>query len=753
MSLTQDGAVVSALAPQAQTAPFHPALVGFIGDSLRMHSMRNVSRLFSTFDFFSDKEALNRLNRQNLTTMALQGSFYPTDGNLSPNNKKVRIKHYDALAMIGAQMSRGQLGLKNNNVTVKRWEYLGSGNAFINYARFPTVLRYRSQQKQFTAPVSMIVGYSSFKPSENKNGQVGVLPHNAKWTEVKLQPNAGSNQTIQVFVDSVLVGDESCWLSILASLENSYPVNGTYIWFYPEVNDEYFAHGAIFGHPSNCKITGASLGMAVFAAVSGWAPVFYTGYIKYIQPGKVLSRPTFSREGVNVAAQYDVQQVFKQLNFVDTVRDIPMKIALALACGGVIIFPSSDEYMKPMNSFIGLENTRNDFRAMMKIFPSIYTMSMAQDGVPVLDPNGNNYAANWMFMGSTVTEFSVLSSLASLAAALVEYDDNPAMIGYHETDQTLNLLRGQRDAHQAEIKKRNEPFKEERKKVRESFAKKTITQETFNDDMLRIATQQKDQNKARAEKKKSEVKQAKAQFRAPKIANNDLLKTWINDRKETFESRAYTHGTAKQKAAIRKMWPSVAALRRIAKGKAIQMLMKDPNFIIARGGGRLSFAHHLRNRLVKTLKSNGIEDHNQIATLANSTFERHKTLMPIDENDVDDILKDKFVPREAEKPGEDEAAVDVSNLPTSKALVTRNNSGRNANDDDDANAMMQTKRPPLQQNNNNNQMVKWSPNNNNNAATAGPSSNNQKQVIPWTQQNQQPFPGMDSLDQIFGTQN
>jgi len=341
---------------------------------------------------------------------------------------------------------RGQLSPGGN---VDRWETMTAADNrpapfFFNVCSFPTVIRYSiakagSRARDVGAyPVGYRVCYSSFQPldyatSPDVNPDQALLPHRADWLDVKLDPDSGSNQPITVHVDKRLIGDNNCFRSLLAALQNSFAVDGSWLYFYPDVSENVLHNNPIFRDWQNHKITGASLGMAVFACVSGWENIFYTGFVKYLLPGQVIAQPlayksqvemghinpegSWTGYGTNppipVMSRFiGMVKVAKQLNFVENVDDVILKIGLVTRMSGALVFPAHTDMGSPMYSYLNRPDNMEKVRNWLRILPEVYTMSMAQDGVPLHIQSGNNNTSYSLFMGSTVSEFSDLSQLA-----------------------------------------------------------------------------------------------------------------------------------------------------------------------------------------------------------------------------------------------------------------------------------------------------------------------------------------------------
>ena len=187
------------------------------------------------------------------------------------------------------QICRGEV---NKDSEPYRWETIGRVDEpkFCTHTLFPTKFTRTFGAKTDTFFMSYYCFYSS-NP---------ITPPEGSWTpdykEFSLSPDAlvdGEAPTgATVKVDMTLINDESCIVSIIASCQNAYALSGAHITFVPRIDPELFKRSTHWSHPSRYTIGGASLGMAVFAAIKGWLPVLYTGYINApVQGAKFITNP------------------------------------------------------------------------------------------------------------------------------------------------------------------------------------------------------------------------------------------------------------------------------------------------------------------------------------------------------------------------------------------------------------------------------------------------------------------------------
>ena len=475
-------------------------------------------------------------------------------------------------------------GQSNPNGTSKRWEDFGNNGMrtklFYNTTRFPAVMRYtedvRGEKVGRAFPLAYRVVYSSFPPDV-------ALPHKATWMKMNLRPDPITKNAVSVYVDTTLIGDNNCALAIMSSLENSFPVDGSYLCFFPDVLGRFYAdQGSPFADPRAHKISGSSLGMAVFAAVSGWSNIMYTGYIPYIVPGYKMqggqdyaqeARSKFSKtnptyltapRSENIASGYSVSsksivKVVSQLNFVDSVQDMPLKIAFAESNGIPLVFPSSTVMGDSIHAFIDRSDNRDWLNEVLGMVPRFYTMAMAQDGKPAVYTlgNNNNRFTYTLYTGSTVTEFMMLSYIS--AYAKFETKGMPENTTQHVAAQhyQAGLIKNKLTMGK-QMSERMDEYRKEVTEIKDKYAK---------DPPQWIA-----QTKALHAKNKA-TRVAKKKIKKEKSENHSLKRKEIRDTIKTAEENykaEYQQAkielgpkpTAKERSEFSKKWKNPASVRK-----------------------------------------------------------------------------------------------------------------------------------------------------------------------------------------------
>lgn len=576
--------------------------------------------------------------------------------------------YHNVTAAATEALLRGQI---KPNGTRKRWEDVGqdnftNGRFFFNSATFPVVMRWTEADRTRALPLSYRVCYSSWEPSAGK-GPDTVLVHNPNWRRIALRPNQGSTQPVYVFLDITLLGDSNAILAVQAALENSFPVDNAYIYFYPEVADKYYQETTSPFHDRNThKITGSSLGMATFAAVSGWPSHHYTGYISYIIPGYKMSNNPEHRQGISSAVQgtnptywnnqvpettrikeqYTVTAkavvgIVKQLNFVETIQDIPMKIAYCNANGYALMFPASSAYGDSISAFLDRSDNKEYLRNILSMMPLVYTMSLAQDGHAATTalPNGQQFAAN-LFMGSTVTEFAALATIASYVNDMGARYLNTESIGQYQTFEnawTERKLQSGKAATQ-----RFQQAREERKEIFEKY--KDDPQQ-----WIAATNNMKLQRKAKSAAKKGAKKKVAKEKSETRAAVRERLKQLEENYKNEYDQAKIALGPKPAKAAMSrfsKQWKRPAAVRReLLKKKIAEMLGTSP--FMPRAMDTAKTAEGKRVSLLKRLKETGLDAAAAIS-VANKMF---PNLSPLDPNMSGEQLNQVVVAHESSLKG------------------------------------------------------------------------------------------------------
>lgn len=552
------------------------------------------------------------------------------------------------LETAGTTAMRGQVvPNKVGDAIAIRWEDtladgFANGKFFFNSTRFPAVRRYTEEHggsKVTRAfPLTYRVCYSSHAPTWGKNG---LCPHEPQFMKMMLRPDPGSNVEVPVNLDRSLIGDNNCVLAIMASLENSYPVADSYIYFYPEVPEKYYDQtGSPFASTDGHKITGSSLGMAVFAAVSGWSNILYTGYIPYIVPEhRMLDSPEYRAALANkyntphptykgigpfvdtVAKGYQVSskhivKVVQQLNFVDSVQDIPFKVLWAEMTGTPLVFPASTSMGDSIHQFLARSDNQAWLRDLLNIVPEFYTMSRAQNGEPALRNIGANQIAYTLYTGSTVTEFMLLSTISAQTRFQNGSDQETLTTMKNNKGEPFKQAYIDRRIQQGE--RMSKIFEEHRNQVKEINTKFSNDPPAWSNAMNQL----RKSNKTKRVEKKNKKKAKAADKSQEKQQIRQKLQEIEEKYKEDYQAAKIALGPKPSKAAqakFRKEWKNPASLRKklnTAQLKAIygqipmMPFQSDPAVVLARK----------RVSRVKALSEMGISS-NEIISAVNREFQ------------------------------------------------------------------------------------------------------------------------------------
>lgn len=314
----------------------------------------------------------------------------------------------------------------------------GYGNAwnrdlsnFYHYTYFPvkrTIIRGVGKKEEYT--VWYVAFHSSFDPwNNNTMGQNGsslmeegtTIPLlEPSWRPMITQNRPGQSGQRRVLIDDRYLAHDSqanTAKAIHASLNNfNPPVGTTYLCFFPLVRRPEFledVNAYIGSQRYNSKnerdrdagnawaLSGASLGMAVAAVVSGWPSVAYTGYVRYIAQGAVIVKGG------------GVEDVAAQINFVEWVDEVPLKTALAAQSKFPLIIPNRDSFQQPINP----NKLKGVTKAMYNILPQVVTMAMIEDGMPIWEvltqgansTSGNTEKYGGIGLAATATEVAILA--------------------------------------------------------------------------------------------------------------------------------------------------------------------------------------------------------------------------------------------------------------------------------------------------------------------------------------------------------
>lgn len=543
---------------------------------------------------------------------------------------------------------RGQQIDKQNEI---RWEKMNGGSDFFNYTRFPAVIHWQENKQGRASPVGYIVCYSSFQPTSGGDPTNSLLPHEPNWVQVKLAPDFqnGTQSANAVWIDNTLLGDLNASKSVIAALQNTSPMPDSYIYLYPDVEEHHRHSNTIFSNTAKHRIGGASLGMAVFGAVSGWSAAYYTGFVKYIMPGHEFENKTKYNEMMasaqlrtkmddsyldrgnttSLPGNYQVTgqsivKVVKQLNFVETIQDLPFKVVFAMKIGAPLIFPAFSEMGKSIEQALTQASNAQMMREWLNVMPMVYTMSMAQDAVPLKFGTANSSFAYSLFAGNTVTEFANLQVLASVGSMIGEFNnlknnqDLQQFAGKWADDV---VAKGQRQAQE------QAPRLKQLREARQQF-KETKNAPQYYASLARIKKQSAAKKSAKAEVKK----QAAGKKKETMTQIRNKMKAAAEQYKQSYEnakaSQNYIKMSKAQKQAFNREWKSPASVKKQMLKTTLLKFMQGGDLQRVHPRDPEAMREGLRKKLITTL----ITDHGlseQAATnVAESSYGKRRVGAP-----------------------------------------------------------------------------------------------------------------------------
>lgn len=260
---------------------------------------------------------------------------------------------------------------------------------FFHWTMFPVVRRSGTKDNRSVTIVPYIVIYSS-DPATNTLGTGRMNYEN--WSGFtsgyrRGVQNRGGNMKVDTrFVDRT---DVHAIASIYAAIQNSSPLAGTYLTIVPWI-DQGVSVSPNQNMTEEYKFGGASLGMAVFAAITGMPTAFYTGYLKYIHPNMKFATNTNEAAQLEFLAKQgdlhggtpplaDTTRVMLQMNMIEPVSLIPVKTAYAIAHNTwPLIIPNNTGWQKSAEYVIEHQHVKQLYVMWLGITAALYTSAKAR---------------------------------------------------------------------------------------------------------------------------------------------------------------------------------------------------------------------------------------------------------------------------------------------------------------------------------------------------------------------------------------
>lgn len=545
-----------------------------------------------------------------------------------------------------------QLMVQGGQAVQIKWDE--NDDAF-NSALFPVVVRWSTGERGRAAtkfrgevehtlethafPVVYRACFSRFPPVMGSQ-----IPHQPDFKEIRLHKVDEFGVAIQgqtehmVYVDTALIGDEHCARSIVASLENSSVQNGGYIYFFPEVSDTVRSNANLpFKNPDDHKVSGASLGMAIFAAVQGWPSILYTGYTSFIVPGyKIQHNSNYSQQTAaamgNPRPQYyggapqswssqgmtvygdSYAKIAKQIDFVDSVQDLPFKMILSVFHKIPIVIPMSGSFGETTSSYVDVAN-KNWKTSLLNFFQLTYTMANSERGLPTVITDGANKYARLLYMGKTIAEFMLLAYLAQNAQAVANGKtaeaDSDKWKPLAERFQTA--WRDNRLTQAANTKQRMLEYNKPKKDLNKLFEEGKINQQEWTKEVDTL-------NKKRLGVKKAK-KAAKSSRSAENAAKRLQIKQTIDASLEAYHD-AYNAAkanlgpkpSAKEKKLFNQQWPSPGSAKKRLNKDAFKRIV-SVNLVNDRAKGQSTMALQSRYSRAEDMITAGVQPAAIVASL------------------------------------------------------------------------------------------------------------------------------------------
>lgn len=278
-----------------------------------------------------------------------------------------------------------------------RWDYDtervdGKTSAYMNYAYFPGV-SWDSQRNQNNVQ-PFAVFYANFRPMDT------VVGHPAKWISTRVTSNGSS-----MYIDMSMIRDGNAAFSILSGLNISRPEPNTYVWFSRMVDNEY--------HEYPTQLYGASMGLALIAAVCGGQSIMYTGFVKKLD-GLWYDKRT--KTDVEVPRTDDT---------VEEIKELPWKMMWCVMNDFPMVIPHKGSYGQDLRG--SLEKQKEQFP--WAYLPMTYSTVQADQGLAFAD------AKTPILLATSVPEALSLSVIAATAYILYPAPTRPGA-SYVTMDET-----------------------------------------------------------------------------------------------------------------------------------------------------------------------------------------------------------------------------------------------------------------------------------------------------------------------------
>lgn len=295
-------------------------------------------------------------------------------------------------------LGRHQTWPGNNNAGAD-WPDHSFGGEWYHYTFFPAIRKFGSQTRVLT----YVAMYSSFNPWKGTRSIPYNAPRFQQYT-TRADTRAPNIGPVTINVDNQYIGSDDTVLAIQAALENTRPMNGSYLCFFPLVTYDQFvaetpyqdeeSESYLEGRARAWRLSGSSLGSAVQTLIQGYPSVFFTGYLSAIYPNERIMR-----SGETAGDSYKVPV---QMNFVEQVDQIALKVAYCADSPPLpIVIPNKDS----LNRYIDPKKIKGLLSALIDMSPRFITAADIDDGRPIM----TGAMATPVAMAATTTDQLVLA--------------------------------------------------------------------------------------------------------------------------------------------------------------------------------------------------------------------------------------------------------------------------------------------------------------------------------------------------------
>lgn len=311
--------------------------------------------------------------------------------------------------------------LRNQGVhNVTRWDTTpAAGRISFHYTFFPATRVVRKKGTPYVTidTISYMVVYHS-APMPGLHG-MGLGPNHPVIREDYFDYRLGSSV---IKVDTALIGDKSCQASVAAAIETMRPTSGWYITIIPAVpgDDANKVMDAVSGKSSDpfvretiFRLSGASLGLAVAAAIGGLPSIHYTGYLTDFGPTNTAGPNAFStyrRLGPD-----GLMSTLPDIGLISNPDDVWIKAAHLARYSLPFCLPATSANNQSLRALLA---KATDFRERIQMQRNPLYLQLMETAVSVPELEGGRnffHRASTLLFVRTLSDCAILGSLAQVA--------------------------------------------------------------------------------------------------------------------------------------------------------------------------------------------------------------------------------------------------------------------------------------------------------------------------------------------------